>query len=78
MDLVFALDSWMLSTPPPLRVTTSWFEALPDEIPRDIWGIYSLVLKRPGYPVLLYIRSATGTNLYGSRPPLLQTFSITT
>ena len=73
MDLAFAPGLLELSTPPPLRLIISWFEALPDEIPGDVWGIYVLVLKRPGYSVLLYIGSATNINLYGSRPPLLQT-----
>jgi hypothetical protein len=43
--------------PPPL----SWFESLPFGAPKNVWGIYVLVLKKRGYPPLLYLGSGTST-----------------
>ena len=42
---------------PPL----SWFESLSTFIPKNVWGVYVLVLKKPGYDPLLYIGSGTST-----------------
>lgn len=39
-----------------------WFESLSPVIPKDVWGIYVLVLKNPGYDPLLYIGSGTSTH----------------
>jgi Zinc-finger of C2H2 type len=39
----------------------SWFKSLPTDIPKDTWGIYIIVLEKPGYDPLLYIGSGTSS-----------------
>lgn len=51
------LDIVQSDSAPPL----SWFESLSPVIPKNVWGVYVLVLKKPGYDPLLYIGSGTGT-----------------
>ncbi|GAM40676.1 heat shock protein [Talaromyces pinophilus] len=47
----------LLSSSPP---SVEWFESLPNEIPKHVWGVYLLVLKRPGHHrPRLYIGSGT-------------------
>jgi hypothetical protein len=43
------------ATAPSLR----WFESLPDAVPTHVWGVYVLVLKKPGHTPLIYIGSGT-------------------
>jgi hypothetical protein len=49
------LDVLQSVSVPPL----SWFESLSPEIPKNIWGVYVLVLKKNGYDPLLYIGCGT-------------------
>lgn len=49
------LDAVQSESPPSVR----WFESLSDFIPLNSWGVYLLILKKPGYDDLLYIGSAT-------------------
>jgi hypothetical protein len=51
------LDIVQSDSAPPL----SWFESLSPIIPKRVWGVYVLVLKKPGYDPLLYIGSGTAT-----------------
>jgi hypothetical protein len=52
------LDVLRASSPPSI----SWFESLSTVVPRNVWGIYAVVLKKPSHPDLLYIGSATASN----------------
>jgi hypothetical protein len=45
-----------VSAPP-----VSWVESLSPVIPKNVWGVYVLVLKKPGYDPLLYVGSCTAT-----------------
>ncbi|KAF2478895.1 hypothetical protein BDY17DRAFT_60980 [Neohortaea acidophila] len=49
------LDVVRAGSPPAL----SFFESLPSAIPRHAWGVYVLVLKKPGYKSLIYVGSGT-------------------
>ncbi|KAL2195653.1 hypothetical protein P885DRAFT_79088 [Corynascus similis CBS 632.67] len=46
----------------PTPVSVSWFESLPDFIPKNVWGVYAIILRKPGYLPLVYIGS--GTSVY--------------
>lgn len=43
------------AAPPPL----CWFESLSSTVPKKVWGVYVLELKKPGRRPLIYIGSAT-------------------
>lgn len=43
----------------PAPPTIGWLESLSTNVPLDVWGIYVLVLKKPGSPTLIYIGSGT-------------------
>ncbi|WPB00865.1 uncharacterized protein RHO25_005485 [Cercospora beticola] len=55
------------SATPPL---TSWFEDLPTDIPESSWGIYCVVLRKPGPVPLLYFGSGTGVSREGVKTRL--------
>jgi len=38
----------------------AWFESLPADIPKEAWGVYLLILKKPGHRHKIYIGSGTG------------------
>ena len=60
------LDVVRSASPP----SHSWFESLSADIPKNVWGVYVLHLKKPGYEPLLYVGS--GTAVYrGVRARLL-------
>jgi hypothetical protein len=47
----------VLQAPSPPSI--DWFMALNPVVPKGVWGVYAVVLKKKGHPDLLYIGSAT-------------------
>ena len=47
----------VLQAPSPPSI--DWFMALNPVVPKGVWGVYAIVLKKKGHPDLLYIGSAT-------------------
>ncbi|GIZ36604.1 hypothetical protein CKM354_000007400 [Cercospora kikuchii] len=63
-DLVFCpgLLEVLQSAATPL---ISWFKNLPTNTPESSWGIYCVVLRKPGHVPLLYFGSGTGVSREG-------------
>lgn len=60
VDVTFChglLDAVQSDKPP----SVTWFESLSSYVPKNVWGIYVLVLRKPGEIPLLYIGSGTST-----------------
>ncbi|OAL22130.1 hsp72-like protein [Fonsecaea nubica] len=49
-------DVLQATSPPPVL----WFKSIDPYIPKHVWGVYVLVLEKPGHRTLIYVGSGTG------------------